>query len=483
MANKRFEKLKGKWQNLRLKLHVIYQSYSATCMILIFILVTAIFLLQAPVVKKNKKARAGEILHSGWQAINSGNSAMARQSAFEVLKIGSNVAEAHYLLGKAALRDSAWEQAANEFRAALWNDANLVDAYVGLANTAEIQGHIDQAIQYYRNVLEASPGLFAAQLGIANAFLDKGRVGASIEDIPMDDIIAAAPYFEQVLNNPDLHENINLDGYIRLLDNLARLRETPLRETLYSPTYIQKSTIAKELNRSYGDLPGAVELVEARFYFFEDSANLAETWLARAQQKASQSNTAISTMIDAMRHQYDQLKNWRGRTTTLSLEKRDVEQFRFNRFRTGRIEGTSIIMPRIKWRAKIGKVGQSSPIYYESRKKNGVFQVAPERGGIVRLDAATGDELGIIRKEDGFSSSTPAIISNNLLVDAPKGTMYAFPLDRLSNYTTMEQSRLKFDYLQRILDSSPLILGDRALFCTSIGRFINARIFGGKFSN
>ncbi len=90
---------------------------------------------------------------------------------------------AHYHYGLACLRDGAYEQALNAFRAALREEPNLVEAHCGLAQVHANQGHYPEALRACEKALELDDLAEEAYLLRGLVQRQMGRMQQAIADL------------------------------------------------------------------------------------------------------------------------------------------------------------------------------------------------------------------------------------------------------------------------------------------------------------
>lgn len=390
----------------------------------------------------------------------------------------------NYLLGKAALEKDSLSQATDYFLAALRAHPDFAEAYASLGdmamrqaqryqaagNGAEAQGQIDAALRDYLRALQRKPDLFSAQFGQANALFARGRADTS-RAAALVDLNDANRFYAELKNRTELYQLLKLQDYIQVLDNLADLQKLPVIQGLIDESYMQKAPIARDFHRRLGNRAGAIELVEAQYALLQGARSRADTLSQKARVKDPRNADEITRIYQ----QNSAIVGWNVRTAKISKYE---PLFRFNRFRTGRIDGDGIVRPMIKWRTRLGPVGVVSPITYQDK----IIQVAPAMGGIAFLNRSNGGLLRLLPKQEGFSQSTPAITAENLWLDAPIAEMYVLPLSQSLNpqFGRFEASAIKLNYFQKIQDSSPLVLNGRVLFGTRSGQFFSAAMSQGS---
>lgn len=451
-------------------------SYQTTAVVLAVLLILTFAHQHFSSLSASRNARARELMQQAsglLQARQLANAALLADSARATAGYPDSTS---YLLGRIALESDSLQRAAARFRDALHANENYAEAYAGMAEVAMRQAQgptapgqaekIEQALLDYRRALQLKPNLFAAQFGQANALFRRGKADTTRYS-SLIDLQDANGFYGGLKNRAELYQLLTLQQYLELLDNLADLQELPIQEGPADDSYMQKAPMARDLRRRVGDRPGGVELVEAQYALLQGNRTNAADLLQKAIARSPE-NTAEAARIQ---RQDSLIMNWRGRTSNqLAYE----PQFRFNRYRTGAINGDGIVIPTIKWRARVGQVGMISPVV----SGNFVIQVAPDLRVIAFIDRTSGRQVRLLPKEEGFTQSTPAVSEGNLWIDAPRSYVYVVPMRRIQTLGSFEASDIKRNFFQEIKDSSPLVVGGRILFGTTSGQLRSANVSG-----
>jgi non-specific serine/threonine protein kinase len=103
-----------------------------------------------------------------------GSSKADKEKAMEIsqkaLELDPDLAEAHVARGLAVLQDENYDEAENEFEAAIRLNPNVYDAYYYYARLCRTQGKLEKAVQLFEKAIAVNPESYTAETLIAGLY-------------------------------------------------------------------------------------------------------------------------------------------------------------------------------------------------------------------------------------------------------------------------------------------------------------------------
>jgi tetratricopeptide (TPR) repeat protein len=123
---------------------------------------------------------ATEAVARGWQLMNTGKSAEARQIFEAEVRKNPEDANAHNGLGWCLLNSGQPQEAKPQFQKAIELDPNAAGAMNGLARIYKLEGNTAEAIKLWQQMIEKFPGPHAGTYGLADTYLERGEYAKAL---------------------------------------------------------------------------------------------------------------------------------------------------------------------------------------------------------------------------------------------------------------------------------------------------------------